>query len=89
MCCHREVNDATPLVRQHQEHVQDLKPNGRHTEEVYGHEALQMVLQEGSPGLSIWACGPRNVMKMAQSKSGKIAGARSREIDLTMEKSRL
>jgi len=46
MCGDGEVNNATPLVRQHQEHVQDLKPNGRHNEEVYGNEVLQMVFQE-------------------------------------------
>jgi hypothetical protein len=51
MCGHCEVNNATPLVRQHQKHVQDLKPNGRHSEEVYGNEALEMILQERSPGL--------------------------------------
>src|SRR3982750_3352723 len=48
---HGEVNHAPALMGQHQKHVQGLKPNGRHREEVYGNEALEMILQERSPGL--------------------------------------
>jgi hypothetical protein len=46
MGCDGEVNNATPFVRQHEEHVQDLKPDGRDTEEVDGNEALEVILQD-------------------------------------------
>ena len=77
------------VVRQDQEYVQYLKANGRHREEVDRYHGLDVILQERPPGLSIRACGPRNLMKMAQSQCGTIAGARSSEIDVAMEKSRL
>jgi hypothetical protein len=51
MCCDRKVNDALTLMRQHREHVKNLKANGRHGEEIHGNEALQMILQERSPSL--------------------------------------
>src|SRR4051794_12137367 len=54
MCSHREVNDAATLVCQHQEDVEDLKPDCRDGEEVYGHKGLEMVLEEGPPSLRRW-----------------------------------
>ena len=39
------------IVCQHQEHIQDLKSERRHREEVDGDGALHMVLKEGPPGL--------------------------------------
>ena len=51
MCCDREVKDAPTFMRQHQEHIQNLKPNGGHGEEIDGDKALQMILQERAPGL--------------------------------------
>ena len=51
MCCDREVNDAPTFMSQHQEHIQNLKANRGHGEEIYGNEALQMILQERAPGL--------------------------------------
>ena len=42
------------LVRQHEENVEDLKPDRRHGEEVYGHNRFHMVVKEGPPGLRRW-----------------------------------
>jgi len=35
-----EMQNAPPVVRQHQEHVQDLEPDGRHRKEVDGNQGL-------------------------------------------------
>ncbi|MCU1293437.1 MAG: hypothetical protein JWP08_2287 [Bryobacterales bacterium] len=51
MCCHREVKNVPALMRQHQEHIQDLKANRRHGEEINRNEALEVVFQERSPSL--------------------------------------
>ena len=47
----RQVNNAPPLMRQHQKHIQDLKVNRGDREKVNGNQALEVVLQERSPGL--------------------------------------
>jgi len=49
--CYGEVNYAPPVVRQHEEDIQDLTANGRHGEEINGNQAVQMIVQERSPGL--------------------------------------
>jgi len=46
-----EVENATTIMCQHQEHVEDLKPDRRHREEVNGNHTLHMVLKERPPGL--------------------------------------
>ena len=46
-----KVENAPALVRQHQEHVQNLKPDRRYREEVDRNHTLDMIFQEGSPGL--------------------------------------
>src|SRR4051794_4313186 len=38
-------------MRQYQEHVEDLKPDGRHRKEVDRHHILHMVIEERLPGL--------------------------------------
>src|SRR5215468_7930050 len=38
-------------MRQHQEHVQDLEPDGRYRKEVDGHHGPDVILKEGPPGL--------------------------------------
>ena len=43
------MTNATTLVRQHQEQRARSGTNDRHTEETYGHEVLEVVLQEPSP----------------------------------------
>ena len=48
---HIEVQDATPVMGQHQKYVKDLEPDGGHGEEVGRDQLLGMVLQEGAPSL--------------------------------------
>src|SRR6266513_2685453 len=48
---HIEVQDATPVVGQHQKYVKDLEPDGGHGEEVDRDQLLGMILQEGAPSL--------------------------------------
>jgi hypothetical protein len=62
-----EVENPAPVVCQNKEHVQDLKPDGGHGEEVDRDQALEMVDQKRPPSLSLRAGGPRNFMKMAPS----------------------
>jgi hypothetical protein len=52
MCRDSEVNYTTTLVRQHEKHIEDLKPNRRHGEEVYRYKAVDMILEESAPGLA-------------------------------------
>src|SRR5665811_175556 len=46
-----EMHDPPAVVSQHQEHVQHLKANGRHREEVDRNRGLHVVFQEGAPCL--------------------------------------
>jgi hypothetical protein len=46
-----EVQNPAPVVCQHQEHIQDLKTDGRHYEEVNRNQALEMVGEKGPPSL--------------------------------------
>src|SRR5260370_39757860 len=46
-----EMHDPPAVVSQHQEHVQHLKANARHREEVDRHRGLHVVFQEGPPCL--------------------------------------
>src|SRR5713226_5363096 len=46
-----EMRDPSSVVSQNQEHVQDLKPDRRHSEEVDRHHRLDVILKEGPPGL--------------------------------------
>src|SRR5215831_6296615 len=49
-----EMDDASTVVSQNQEHVKHLKSNGRHSQEVNRDHALDVILQEGLPGLRGW-----------------------------------
>src|SRR5215831_12413403 len=49
-----EMDDASTVVSQNQEHVKHLKSDGRHSQEVYRDHALDVILQEGLPGLRGW-----------------------------------
>src|SRR3981081_2458333 len=51
---HVEMNDATAVVSQNQEHVQDLKPDRRHGKEVDRHHSLDVILKESPPVLRRW-----------------------------------
>ncbi len=48
---HIAVDNATPVMGQHQKHIENLETNGRHSKEIDGDQLLQMILQEGAPGL--------------------------------------
>src|SRR6202040_995859 len=48
---HIEMDDATALVSQNQEHVQDLKPDRQYRKEVDRHHSPDVILQEGPPAL--------------------------------------
>src|SRR4029077_16122029 len=45
------VDNATPVVGQTQKHIENLETNGRHGKEVDGHQLLQVIFEEGAPGL--------------------------------------
>src|SRR5260370_42596299 len=47
----REMHDSSAPMRQHQKHVEDLEPDGRHGEEVDRHHALQVIVEERPLGL--------------------------------------
>ena len=49
--CHIEMQNATPVMGQHQKHVKDLKTDSGHGEKVDGDQLLGMILQECAPGL--------------------------------------
>jgi hypothetical protein len=48
---HVEVQNAAPVMGQHQKHVKDLETDGGHGEEVDGHQLLGVILQKCAPGL--------------------------------------
>src|SRR5262249_50432672 len=54
MCGDVEMNDPPSIVSQSQKHVQNLKTNRRHGEEVDRHRGLDVILKEGLPGLRGW-----------------------------------
>ena len=65
MSCDCEMHDSSALVRQHQKHVQDLEPDGRHGEEVDRHHALQVIVEERPPGLRGRISSPNHVLAHA------------------------
>jgi len=46
-----DVQDAAAIMGEHEEHVQDLKPDRWHGEEVDGDKALGVVFEERAPCL--------------------------------------
>src|SRR5260370_7715549 len=46
-----EMRDPSSVVSHNQEHVQDLKPDRRHSEEVDRHHSFDVILKEGPPVL--------------------------------------
>ena len=55
-CCDSQVKDPPTIVRQRHKHIKDLKPDGRHRQEVYRYQALDVVLNETRP---VWEGGFR------------------------------
>src|SRR5229473_6191112 len=51
MSSHIAVDNATPVMGQHQKHVKDLETDRGHSEEVDGDQLLGVILQKGAPGL--------------------------------------
>lgn len=51
MSRYAEVENAPPVVRQHQKDTKDLKADRRHREKVHRHHTLHMSLQERPPSL--------------------------------------
>src|SRR6266481_821354 len=49
---HIEVQNATPVMGQYQEHVKNLETDGGHSKEVDRDQLLDVILQERAPGLS-------------------------------------
>src|SRR6516165_3827775 len=45
------MQNAPPVVRQHQNHIQDLEADRRHRKKVNGNHGFHVVVQEGPPGL--------------------------------------
>jgi len=54
VCRDSKVKDPPAIVCQHQKHIKDLKLDGRYREEVYRHQALDVVLEERPPRLRRW-----------------------------------
>ena len=54
MRCYADMDNASPIVRQHQKYVQDLEPDRRYHEEVHRHHALQMIIEKRTPTLRRW-----------------------------------
>src|SRR5467141_1916375 len=48
---HIEVQDAAPVMGQHQKHIKDLETDSGHREEVDGDQLLGVILQKCAPGL--------------------------------------
>ena len=51
MSRHIAVENAPPVMSQHQKHIENLEAKGRHGKEVDGDQLLGVILQEGAPGL--------------------------------------
>ena len=51
MVGHGHVNDPSPLVGEDDEHEEHPEGDGRHDEEVDGHDLARMVREERSPRL--------------------------------------
>src|SRR5215471_4769483 len=60
-----EMEDASAVVSQNQEHVKHLKSDGRHGKEVDRDHALDVILQEGLPGLRGWIAPAYEVLAHA------------------------
>src|SRR5216683_613801 len=57
-----KMDYPAPVMRQHQKHVQHLEADRRHGEEVDGHQVLDVIVQEGTPGLRGRLALPQHVL---------------------------
>jgi hypothetical protein len=57
-----KVDHPAPVMRQHQKHVQHLESDRRNGKEVDGHQVLDVIVQEGTPGLRGWLAVPHHVL---------------------------
>src|ERR1700731_391121 len=57
-----EMKDAATVLRQHQEHIEDLVPNRWNCEEIDRHQCLEMVVEEGTPSLRGRLAEPDHVL---------------------------
>src|SRR5713101_1752683 len=57
-----KMDYPAPVMRQHQKHVQHLEADRRHGEEVDGHQVLDVIVQEGTPGLRGRLAVPQHVL---------------------------
>jgi len=62
MCGDIKVDHPAPVMRQHQKHVQHLESERRRGKEVDGNQALDVIVQEGTPGLRGRLAVPRHVL---------------------------
>ena len=62
---HVEVQNATPVMGQHQKHVKDLEADCGHREEVDGDQLLGVILQKCAPGLRRRFAAPHHVFAHA------------------------
>jgi hypothetical protein len=57
-----EMENPATVVRQDQEYVQHLKANAWHREEVDRYHGLEVILQEGAPGLRRWLAASHHIL---------------------------
>ena len=51
MCCDGEMQNTPTIMRQHEKHIQNLKPDRWHSEEVDGYKTVDVILEESAPRL--------------------------------------
>src|SRR3954471_18191565 len=61
MRSHGKVQNATAIVGQHQEHIQDLKADRRHRKEIHRHQALDMIVEKCPPSWRRWSSAAEHV----------------------------
>ena len=62
----REMQNAPPVVCQHQEYIENLKAESRHREKVDRHHAGHVILQERPPRLRRWSPAADQVLAHAR-----------------------
>jgi len=59
------MQNSAAVMRQHQKYVQDLKPNCRYRKEVNRYEILDVIVEEGFPGLGWWLRAAQQILVYA------------------------
>ena len=62
MRCDADMDNAAPIVCQHQKYVQDLEPDYRYHEEVHRYHALHMIIEKRTPTLRRWFSRSHHVL---------------------------